>query len=138
MGKKKSRKAGGPNPPGPVCTGLWAGLEVGEGRTAVRLQTLRQGRDWLIQVSGGQAHIGAVATADEEKVQLAVVGQHKEGPLAKLCARRWAQLTGQVSVAVVGIHQDRATAQEIEDIVGNVEQGLAELMASLQEAEDGI
>ncbi len=99
-------------------------VEVGEGRTLVNLRIDPLGRDWLLQVTGGVAHVGAVATAGEGQVQLSVVGSHKEGPLSEICAGVWSGLTGQVCVAVVGIHQDQATRTEIDSIVDNVRRGL--------------
>ncbi len=108
-------------------------LKVGEGRTEVILQADPQGMDFILRVTGGQAHVGAVATASADLVQLSVVGIHKEGPLAELCAGRWAQMTGKVCVAMVGIHQDQATPEEIETIIANVELGLDQLMEKWQQ-----
>ncbi len=99
-------------------------VEVGEDRTLVNLRIDPLGRDWLLRVTGGEAHVGAVATAAEGQVQLSVVGSHKEGPLAEICAGVWSRLTGRVCVAVVGIHQDQATRSEIDSIVDNVREGL--------------
>ncbi len=103
-------------------------ITVGEGRTEVTLQVGTQGMDCFLRVTGGMAHVGAVATASEDLVQLSVVGNHKEGPLAELCAGNWTRLTGNVCVAMVGIHQDQATPAEIDAIVDNVGAGLQRLM----------
>ncbi len=113
--------------------GFFRQIKVGQGRSEVMLNINCQGRDWVMQVTGGQAHVGAVATATAEAVDLSVVGIHKEGPLAEMCARAWAQLTGGVCVAMVGIHQDQATAQEIKLIVLNVELGLERLKNQWQQ-----
>jgi len=107
---------------------------VGEERTLVQLRVDPLGDDSLLQVTGGRAHVGAVATADGSQVQLSVVGSHKEGPLAEICAGQWSLLTGRVCVAVVGIHQDQATGQEIDSIVDNVRQGLDILASRWKEA----
>ena len=99
-------------------------VEVGAERTLVELQADPLGRDWLLRITGGEAHVGAVATSRGGAIQLSVVGSHKEGPLAEVCAGQWSLLTGRVCVAVVGIHQDQATPEEIDSIVNNVRQGL--------------
>jgi gallate decarboxylase subunit D len=122
------------HPVSPV--GKFSGVvRVGRGRTGVELSVGSQGRDWILQITGGEAHVGAVATAFGHGVQLALIGSHKEGPLAEMCAGRWARLTGRVCVAIVGIHQDQATRQEIESIVDNVQKGLDVLVNRWQEAD---
>lgn len=99
-------------------------IEVGSARRAVRLEALPQGPDWLLRITGGDDHIGAVAVAAGGHVHLHVIGSHKEGPLAEDAARRWAHLTGTVCVAAAGIHQDDITREEIAAIVAHVDQGL--------------
>lgn len=125
---------------GPLAEeGPLAGFEhrvgVGCERTAIEVSAQRLGRDWVLRISGGDAHVGAVATAWAEKQELTVIPPHKEGPLAQKCARRWAELTGQVCVALAGIHQDRATGEEIRMIVENVDQAMDILEQRWQEAE---
>ena len=123
----------------PKCpAGGFHGLvSVGEGRTRIELQADPLGGDWLLRVTGGRVHVGAVATAAEGKVQLSVVGSHKEGPLAEVCAQQWALLTGGVCVAVAGIHQDQATGEEIDRIVENVREGLEILKVRWREVHHG-
>ncbi len=116
------------------ASGFQGSVSVGEGRTLVQLQADPLGGDWVLRITGGEAHVGAVATAGAGKVQLSVVGSHKEGPLAEVCAGQWSKLTGRVCVAVAGIHQDEATRQEIDGIVENVRQGLDILMIRWREA----
>lgn len=124
------RKAA-PNCPAGRFQGL---VSVGEGRTQIEMQADPLGGDWLLRVTGGRAHVGAVATAGQGVVQLSVVGSHKEGPLAQVCAEQWALLTGRVCVAVAGIHQDQATSREIDRIVENVRAALEILKVRWREA----
>ena len=120
-----------------------ARVRKGQARTAVELNLLGQGRDLLLLVTGGQAHTGAVAVArpdtgnepDTRFDKLITVPGHKEGPLAEHCARQLAQASGKVCVAVVGIHQDQATRQEIEDIVVHVKDGLQLLVHGIDTGE---
>lgn len=108
--------------------------ERGEGRLAVRLDLLAQGRDLLLLIGGGSVHAGAVAvaspaggTAGEPCDELAVVPGHKEGPLAREGARRLAAASGRTCVAVAGIHQDDATPAEIAAIVAHAHDALQTL-----------
>lgn len=109
-------------------------ISVGEGRTAIEMQALPQGSDWILRITGGDDHIGAVAVAEGGAVRCDVIGIHKEGPLAETCARRWAEVTGSVCVAVAGIHQDDITKDEIAAILRHVEQGLELLIQRWKEA----
>jgi len=106
-------------------------LSVGSGRTRVTLEFKIQGRDILLLVTGGEAHVGAVAVWDsrEKEGQAAAteLPGHREGPLAVECAEILGRASGRTVAAVVGIHQDNATPEEIAAIVANVRQGAAEL-----------
>jgi hypothetical protein len=112
-------------------------VTAGEGRRAVRLELRAQGRDLLLMVGGGEAHVGAVAVESPAdplgpaSADLIVVPGHKEGPLAAECARAVAVAAGCTCTAVVGIHQDAATPDEIAAIVANVRRGLATLVGKL-------
>lgn len=112
-------------------------VRVGRGRRAVVLLTRAVGRDLLVTVTGGQAHAGAVAVATPGGAAPAgedrplVVASHKEGPLARECARLLATAAGCTCVVVAGIHQDQATPGEIAAIVANVRSGLGTLAAAL-------
>ncbi len=98
---------------------------AGRGRTAVTATVQAVGRDLLVTISGGQAHVGAtavVAPAGGRRRgfgRLAVVPPHKEGPLAEAGAVRIAAAAGCTCVCVAGIHQDAATHEEIKAIVAN-------------------
>ena len=113
-----------PSPPGEEC---WL-EQVGQARSAVWLQLRRQGRDWVLLVGGGETHVGAVAVAWPQGQSLVEVPGHKEGPLARESAARVCRASGATCTAVVGIHQDNATREEIRAIVAHVEQGLDRLI----------
>jgi len=121
---------------------LLAKVCQGHGRTRISLDLFAQGRDLLLQVTGGQAHIGAVAVAGPANTDpegyndLITVPGHKEGPLAKYCAGQVAQNAQCHCAAVVGIHQDQVTKQEIDDIVEGVKVGLRVLIQKLNSDED--
>lgn len=107
---------------------------VGEGRVQVRLDLRAQGRDWLLVIAGGQAHVGAVAVAaapggEGPAAEVLALPGHKEGPLAQECALLLARAGGRACAVVAGIHQERATPQEIFEILANVRLGAARLAA---------
>jgi hypothetical protein len=108
---------------------------VGDGRTAVRLELVPLGRDLLLLISGGQAHVGAVAVArpagEGGSAGTVVVPPHKEGPLAESCAALVAAAAGCTCAAVAGIHQDAASAAEIAAICANVDEGARQLAGAL-------
>lgn len=112
------------NPP----AGVPQVVEAGSGRTAVRLDLVKQGRDLLLIVTGGDAHVGAVAVCHEQGAELMVVPGHKEGPLAAECAEAIALAAGCTCAAVAGIHQDDATGEEIAAIMANVRKALRTLI----------
>ncbi len=115
-------------------------MTVGAGRTAVQLRLLEQGRDILVLISGGDAHVGAIAACDGRIVPTAAVKGgtvqmpgHREGPLATEAAETLAAAAGRTCAAVVGIHQDQATPAEIQDIVAHARRGLQQLAALFTE-----
>lgn len=113
-------------------------VAVGEGRTAVRLELVGQGRDLVLLVGGGETHVGAVAAAEPGGGgRMLALGRHREGPLAEAAAVRLAAAAGCACAVVAGIHQDAATPEEIAAIVANVELGVQRLAETLErEAEE--
>ena len=121
---------------------------VGDGRTRVSVILRFQGQDLLLQITGGRSHVGAVAVCDcrrgQDKIQTGErtiqLPGHREGPLAVEAAETLAAATQRTCAAVVGIHQDSATPDEIQQIVANVRQGLQQLVDTLDQGtgeEDG-
>lgn len=110
-------------------------VTMGTGRTAVRLELVAQGRDLLLLISGGEAHVGAVAVArpagDGGAAGAVVIPPHKEGPLAAECAALLAEAAGCTCAAAAGIHQDQATQAEIAAICANARAAARQLAAAL-------
>lgn len=115
-------------------------LTLGDGRTAVWLDLAAQGRDLVLRIGGGDAHVGAVAvvspaggTGGEACEELSVVPGHKEGPLALAAARRLAAAGRRTCVCVAGIHLDAITPAEIALVVARAERGVETLARELEE-----
>lgn len=100
-------------------------LELSAKGVTVKLNAAFVGKDLLVWLTGGQAHIGAVALAvprpslrDDDKVSadatVMTVGGHKEDLLARKIALALAtKLNVQVCVSA-GLHWDAATPTKIE------------------------
>lgn len=114
---------------------LPAPIRVGRGRRAVSLEVSALGRDLEARLTGGQAHAGAAALAGPAGCAgggVLVLAPHKEGPLARACAEALARAGGCACVAMAGIHQDGATADEIAAIVANARAAIARAEAALR------
>lgn len=90
-------------------------------RYGIQIRTIRAGRDYVLLVTGGEAHVGASAVAYWDGVEvrcgLTEVPGHKEGELAaELAEQACRRLRATVSV-IAGIHIDFATRQEIGEMV---------------------
>lgn len=101
-------------------------IRVGEGRTAVVLRVEDLGRDLAATLTGGEAHVGAVAVAGagvgtrgEDVDGMVVVPGHREDVLAREGARLLAARSGRCCVLTAGIHVDDASPDEIDIIVAN-------------------
>ncbi|MBA9084014.1 hypothetical protein FHR92_000468 [Fontibacillus solani] len=83
----------------------------------ITVRSLPMGRDLLIMVTGGEAHIGAASTAyyeDQElQVQTSIVPGHKEHTLSVEMARQAAKVLKRTVTLVMGIHYDNLTKEEI-------------------------
>ena len=93
------------------------------GRTEVILEAKKIGEDYLLTLTGGREHVGAVAIGlFDEKSQrtsssVITMPGHREEQLALDGARQVSRATGKTSVFVAGIHQDNISPEEIRDIV---------------------
>ena len=118
-------------------------LEAGRGRLQLHLVATALGRDWLVALGGGTAHIGAVALS-QARPSLKADGQtsattsvlallgHKEDDLARAVAGRLsASLEATVCVAC-GIHLDDIRPEELEQVPGLVDELVLALLQKLK------
>lgn len=93
------------------------------GKIEIVLEVKKIGEDYLLTLTGGEEHVGAVAVGlFEEKSQRAsssviTMPGHREEYLALQGARQVSKATKKTSVFVVGIHKDNLSPEEIRDIV---------------------
>ncbi|MFV9510269.1 hypothetical protein [Tepidibacillus sp. LV47] len=94
------------------------------------------GDDLVILVTGGVAHIGAVATAyidnDQVHVEVTELPHHKEGELAKEFAELLARSLHRSVSVLMGIHIDNATKKDIQQIVDYVQKAIKETIKELK------
>ncbi|MGA7876985.1 MAG: hypothetical protein WCA08_15105 [Desulfoferrobacter sp.] len=106
-------------------------FEVEQGGFRIEAHLQRLGKDYLVSVWGGAAHIGAVAMAqsrpslaDPNRLSASAsvfcyVG-HKEDDLAKQASERLAAALDAKVVVAAGIHWDDLDPRGIDQIVKNV------------------
>lgn len=98
----------------------------------IAIQTYRVGEDYVYHLTGGKAHIGAVATAyvDNGVVQvgLTTVPGHREDELAVELAKAACEVHQQTVTAIVGIHIDYATREQIQQMVDVARQAIQEVV----------
>lgn len=93
------------------------------GKIKIVLEVKKVGEDYLLTLTGGEEHVGAVAVGlFDEKSQRAsssviTMSGHREEYLALDGARKVSKATRRTSVFVAGIHQDNISYEEIRDIV---------------------
>lgn len=86
------------------------------------VRTIEAGGDYVMLVTGGQAHIGATAVAypgEDGEIRQEVIGLpgHKEAELAAELAEQACRQLGRAVTVVAGIHIDHATLAEIRAMV---------------------
>ncbi|HWQ48372.1 MAG TPA: hypothetical protein VN414_05405 [Methanosarcina sp.] len=93
------------------------------GKVEIVLDAKKVGKDYLLTLTGGEEHVGAVAVGlFDEKSQrssssVITMSGHREEYLALDGARQVSRATRKTSVFVVGIHQDNISPEEIKNIV---------------------
>lgn len=110
-------------------------LEEGEGRTKLYLIAVFSGDDLIVVILGGdRPHIGSVSVAyppftDEEKkkgkdgvvLNTIPLPGHKDYVVSEMVAEKVSRVLGRVVVVSVGIHIEKASKAEIEEVLKNSE-----------------
>ncbi|MNH77442.1 hypothetical protein D3C87_316860 [compost metagenome] len=95
----------------------------------IRLEFREIGRDILLIITGGHAHIGAVSTAYPSQrysaeVHTAAVPGHKESLLSADFALRASKWLNRTVTVVMGIHYDNLSSEQIECVCQRAEREL--------------
>ena len=120
-------------------------IQEGYGKYKIILNTARSGKDLTVIVYGGEKpHIGAVAISiprpslkDPQKTStstsvITLVG-HKEDDLAKNIAEEITRITKNITIAIVGLHIEKASLRDIEILILNTQKLVNRLKYLLKE-----
>ncbi|WP_243134833.1 hypothetical protein [Acetobacterium wieringae] len=103
-------------------------LIQGSGKTALYYEIIPVGHDWLILLTGGDAHIGCTAIGDDGRLSSYTPQSHKDDALAIPLAKKVSQTFHCVCTVVAGFHLDNITQEEIAEVVVNAEKGLRQII----------
>lgn len=110
-------------------------------RIEIVLEVKKLGEDYLLTLTGGEEHVGAVAVGlfDEKSGRASssvlTLPGHREEQLALDSAKRVSKATGKTSVVVAGIHIDNISLEEIKEIVSTAEEMVGNFIASCEKSD---
>jgi len=120
-------------------------IQEGYGKYRVILNTVKSGKDLTVVFYGGEKpHIGAIAISiprpslkDPKKTStstsvITLVG-HKEDDLAKNIAEDITRITKNITIAIVGLHIEKASLRDIEILILNTQNLVNRLKNLLKE-----
>jgi hypothetical protein len=90
------------------------------GSARLQIEVVRLGRDLLVTLVGGDAHIGAVALAGPNQrfdASVLTVPDHRDDVIAKESSLRISKELNCNCVVIVGIHVSNASAEQINEII---------------------
>ncbi len=108
-------------------------------RTDLVLQWKKLGGDYMITLTGGDEHVGAVAVGNFDKdsgrssSSVITCPGHRETEIAMYGAKVFSDACMSASVFIVGIHLEDITKDEIEEIVSVSEEMIKELTIIIRE-----
>jgi hypothetical protein len=117
-------------------------VELSEGDMSVRLTAQALGKDVCVTVTGGAAHVGAVALSVARQslkfggetgvsTSILTLTGHKEDVVAKFVSEKLALVLNKNVVAVCGIHYDNITQENIDNVMNLVKEGAQQLCDEL-------
>ncbi|MHA0858001.1 prenylated flavin chaperone LpdD [Paenibacillus sp. CMAA1364] len=87
----------------------------------IQLKEIHVGRDVMLIITGGDAHIGAVSTAyptpEGIDIQTSNIPGHKEYTITEALAQQAVEVLNRTVTVSAGIHYDDLTTAEIDAIV---------------------
>lgn len=110
-------------------------------RIEIILEVKKLGEDYLLTLTGGKEHVGAVAVGmfDEKSGRASssvlTLPGHREEQLALDSAKRVSKATGKTSVVVAGIHVDNISLEEIKEIISTAEEMVGNFIASCEKSD---
>lgn len=108
-------------------------LTQGTGPTALHYEIIPIGNDWLILLTGGDAHIGCTAIGDDGRLCSYTPQSHKDDALAIPLAKKVSQTCHCVCTVVAGFHLDGITQEEIAAVIANADMGMVQVLKTIKE-----
>ena len=108
-------------------------LIQGTGKTALNYELTPVGNDWLILLTGGDAHIGCTAIGDDGRLCSYTPQSHKDDALAIPLAKKVSQTFHSVCTVVAGFHLDEITREEIAEVIANADMGMVQVLKIIKE-----
>ncbi|WP_373482995.1 hypothetical protein [Acetobacterium sp.] len=108
-------------------------LIQGTGKTALHYEIIPVGNDWLILLTGGDAHIGCTAIGDDGRLCSYTPQSHKDDALAIPLAKKISETCHCVCTVVAGFHLDEITREQIDEVVANGNIGITRILAAIEE-----
>ncbi len=105
-------------------------------KTAVKYELIRFGRDYILFISGGEAHIGSAAFSDNTEESGVIQFNrlnHREDLIVEEAVNALKNLVSGELMVVGGIHYNSITRNQIEQINTNCRQLLEKIKADLSE-----
>lgn len=101
----------------------------------VVIRRFMMGKDVVFLVTGGTAHIGAAATAyvtnrRDVRVEVLALPGHREGALAAELAETASRTLGRTVAVLAGIHLDRPSRQDIEQVVAEAKRKMRQIIGT--------
>ena len=101
-------------------------------KTEVCFDLYALGRDLILAISGGEAHIGAVACSNQSKLESFGMEGHKELDLVEEVASELSEVSQREILVVGGIHYDQITEAQIAEILVNARKLTAEIKEEVE------
>lgn len=108
-------------------------ITVGSGSTALHYEVTTVGKDVLILVTGGVAHIGCTAVGDDGRLSVYTAQEHRDDSLAIPLAKIISMEFHCVCTVCAGFHLDSIAKDDIKNVLVNAEEGINQVIAGLNE-----
>ncbi|MFQ6124029.1 MAG: hypothetical protein ACE5R6_05405 [Candidatus Heimdallarchaeota archaeon] len=121
-------------------------IEIGEGRTRIRITYEEAGKDLVVICTGGTVpHIGAVAIGvpvprrkDPFKyrgsISVHTIPPHREDLIVRPAAEKLVRTLARTTVVVAGIHLDNPSHLELQQILENCDKGVNRIIENFGNA----
>ena len=88
-------------------------------KTFVEYRLTPIGRDWILQITGGEAHVGSLALSEKEQIHQITLQTHKESEIVQKAILGLKDLFQGELLVIGGIHYDDIQTSQIIQIEKN-------------------